>query len=281
MTTDRAGPEANEATEIVRRAGFASGLRGSRREKASADSPGSLLAEQIRVHFEGVKAVDDVDCVLHAGEILGLIGPNGAGKTTLVNVLSGFQRPTAGRIVLGGVDVTKWPAHRLAQHGVVRTFQSLRLFNNMTVLENVEVAGVANGLTRRQAAKQGAEMLEILHLRDRAGEFASALPQGEERRLGIARAVAAGPKFVLLDEPAAGLNEAESDDLMGTIGTVRDRFGCGVLVIEHDMRVIMGLSERIQVLNYGKTISAGSPAEVRSDRAVIEAYLGTPKRQHA
>jgi ABC-type branched-subunit amino acid transport system ATPase component len=247
------------------------------RTQVTSNGNDVLAAHDVRVHFEGVKAVDGVDCVLQRGEILGLIGPNGAGKTTLVNCMSGFQRLMGGRIVVGGDDITRWPPHRRARKGLARTFQNLRLFPDFTALENVEVAAVANGLNRRAAKTRAAELLEIVRLRDRARERASALPQGDERRLGIARALATEPNFILLDEPAAGLNESESDELMEIIGGIRDRFGCGVLVIEHDMRVIMQLSERIQVLDHGKTISVGSPKEVRADPIVIEAYLGSRK----
>jgi ABC-type branched-subunit amino acid transport system ATPase component len=241
------------------------------------DNSDRLETRSVRVHFEGVKAVDDVDLVLDRGEILGLIGPNGAGKTTLVNVLSGFQPVLAGTVWLSGVNVTGWAPHRLARSGLARTFQNLRLFNNLTVLENVEVGAVANGFSRKEARRQASELLELLRLSDKTTERASALPQGEERRVGIARALATRPAFILLDEPAAGLNEAETRELMTMIAAFRDRLSCGVLVIEHDMRVIMGLSERIQVLDYGKTISVGDPTDVRKDPAVIKSYLGTRK----
>ena len=235
----------------------------------------TLEARGVRVYFEGVKAVDGVDFFLSRGEILGLIGPNGAGKTTLVNVLTGFQRPNEGSVALSGVGVLGWPPHRLARKGLARTFQNIRLFGDLTVLENVEVGGVGTGLGRRDARKRAWELLQTMHLIPKADERASALPMGDERRLEIARALATGPTFLLLDEPAAGLNETEGDELVATIRSLRDQLGCGVLVIEHDMRVIMRLCERIQVLNYGKTISLGTPKEVRNDPAVIDAYLGT------
>lgn len=234
-----------------------------------------LEARGLSVQFEGVKAIDGVDVDVNRGEILGLIGPNGAGKTTLVNVLTGFQHPTAGRIQLGETDVTSWPAHKLARVGLGRTFQGVRPFAELTVLENVEVAAVCSGLRRRAAHARAAEIVDEVGLAKHASANAGSLPHGDARRLSIARAMARGPRFLLLDEPAAGLNEAESDALIATISEIRDRGGCGVLLIEHDMRVIMGVCERIQVLDYGKTISMGTPTEIQNDSKVIEAYLGT------
>jgi len=237
----------------------------------------ALEAVQISAHFGGVKAVDHVDLALTRGEILGLIGPNGAGKTTLVNVLTGFQETVSGRVRMCGADVLGWPPQRLARSGLARTFQNLRLFLDLTVLENVEVAGVCMGLTRRDARTRAMELLKMLRLTERLSDRASALPYGDERRLELARALATHPKFLLLDEPAAGLNEVESDALVATIKAIRDWLGCGVLVIEHDMRVIMRLCDRIQVLARGGTISIGTPSAVRADPAVIEAYLGSQR----
>jgi branched-chain amino acid transport system ATP-binding protein len=242
---------------------------------AGPASRGELLeAHELSVHFGGVRAVDRVELELRKGEILGLIGPNGAGKTTLVNALSGFQKPTAGRVLLNGEDVTGWSPYRLARSGLTRTFQSVRLFPGLTVLENVELGGVGVGM-RRPAARRSARMLlERLGLSGKADSLATGLPHGLERRLGIVRALAARPAFLLLDEPAAGLNERESDELVGALTLIRDDFSCALVVIEHDMRVIMRLCERIQVLDYGKTISTGTPAQVRADPAVLTAYLG-------
>jgi branched-chain amino acid transport system ATP-binding protein len=239
-----------------------------------AAGEGRLEAHGLAVHFEGVKAVDGVDLVLERGEILGLIGPNGAGKTTFVNAITGFQTPTAGTIELDGVNVTGWNPSRLARAGIVRTFQSVRLFPRLSVLENVEVAAVGCGLNRRTARRTAIELLRRFDLAGRMHELGTGLPHGQERRLGIVRALAGRPKYLLLDEPAAGLNESESDELVGALGAIRDDFGCGLLVIEHDMRVIMRLCERLQVLDYGKTIAIGTPAEVRQNPAVLVAYLG-------
>jgi branched-chain amino acid transport system ATP-binding protein len=236
-----------------------------------------LEARGLCVHFEGVTAVDEVDLELRRGEILGLIGPNGAGKTTLVNALTGFQRPAAGRIRLRDTDVTGHSPQRLARMGLTRTFQAVRAFDELTVLENVEVAAVCAGQRRRAAHATALRIVEEVGLQSRAHGPAGALPHGDARRLSIARAIARRPQFLLLDEPAAGLNEVEGDELMRTISSIRDEDACGVLVIDHDMRVIMGVCDRVQVIDYGKTISIGTPAEVQRDRTVITAYLGTKR----
>jgi branched-chain amino acid transport system ATP-binding protein len=234
-----------------------------------------LHARGVKVHFEGVKAVDGVDLTLGKNEVLGLIGPNGAGKSTLVNALSGFVRCTEGAIGIGDRDVTKWAPYKRARGGLTRTFQSVRTFVSLSTLENVEAAAVASGLRRREARRWSTEVLDRMGLSARADVLAGALPQGEERLLGVARALATKPQFLMLDEPAAGLNETESEGLVTALREIRDSFGCGLLVIEHDMRVIMSLCGRIQVLDYGKTICTGTPAEVRKDPAVLAAYLGT------
>jgi ABC-type branched-subunit amino acid transport system ATPase component len=243
--------------------------------EAEAQNGAELLeARGLKVHFGGVRAVDGIDLELRKGEILGLIGPNGAGKTTLVNALSGFQKPTAGTVSLGGADVTGWRPNRLARRGLARTFQSVRLFPDLTVLENVELGGVAVGMRRPAARRWARDLLDRLKLDNKAHLYATGLPHGLERRLGIVRALAAKPAFLLLDEPAAGLNEQESAELVASLTLIRDDFSCALMVIEHDMRVIMRLCERIQVLDYGKTIRIGTPAEVRNDPAVLTAYLG-------
>jgi branched-chain amino acid transport system ATP-binding protein len=238
-------------------------------------SPHELHADKVSVHFEGVRAVDEVDLVLRRGDILGLIGPNGAGKTTLVNALTGFQRPTAGRVSLDDVDVTGLAPDRLAGMGLTRTFQSVRSFGDLTAFENVEAAALSVHSSRNEARRFVWKLFDWVDLVDRAHRTAASLPYGDERKLGLIRALATGPSFLLLDEPAAGLNEAETTQLQAAIRRVRDEFGCGILVIEHDVPLIMELCERIQVLDHGKTISEGSPAQVQADRAVMEAYLGT------
>ena len=247
----------------------------------STAPPALLQALAVRVHFQGVKALDGVDLAVQQGEILGLIGPNGAGKTTLVNVLSGFEHPTTGAVVFNGRDITTWGPAAIARAGLARTFQGARLFAGLTVFENVEVAAVSGGASRRDARALAWELLADLQLEQRARLPAGALSHGEERRLGIGRALALRPYFLLLDEPAAGLDEEESDELVGALSRIRDESGLGLLVIEHDVRLIMRLSDRIQVLDDGRTIAIGAPSEIRSDPAVLSAYLGTGKKAHA
>jgi branched-chain amino acid transport system ATP-binding protein len=233
-----------------------------------------LQAHGVTVRFGGLVAVDEVSIKLERGEILGLIGPNGAGKTTLVNVLSGFQRPLAGAIVVDDRDCTALSRHGFPRAGVARTFQAVRLFRGLTVSENVEVGYVAQGLGRGQARRRTLDILGELKLAEKAHRLASGLSYGEERRVGLARALAVNPRFLLLDEPAAGLAAAEADELRKLIIDVRSKYDCGVLVIEHNMALVMNLCERIHVLDGGKTIAAGTPAEIRSHAGVRRAYLG-------
>ena len=238
---------------------------------ATADT---LEAREVKVHFAGVRAVDGVDLTLERGEILGLIGPNGAGKTTFMNAISGFVPLTGGAVRLAGEEVTGSSPQKLVKRGLVRTFQQVATFPDLTVFENVELGALGAGLNRRKARTRTWELLEGLRLDHLSRYYASALPHGEERRVGIARAVAVSPTFLLLDEPAAGLNDAESEELARTIEQVRDDLNCGVLLVEHDMRVIFGVCQRIQVLDYGKSVAEGTPEQIRGDRKVIEAYLG-------
>lgn len=233
-----------------------------------------LEARGIGVAFQGVQALSDVDLLLEPREILGLIGPNGAGKTTLVNVLSGFHRPSAGAVMLDAADVSAWSPDRRARGGMIRTFQGLRFFRALTVFENVLAACFATGMSRSEARARTEHCLTLLGLWERRDDRADALPFGDERRLEIARAISGRPRYLLLDEPAAGLNELESRELVETIRVVRDELACGVLLIEHDMSVIMGVSERIHVLNYGRTIVTGTPEAIRENEDVITAYLG-------
>jgi branched-chain amino acid transport system ATP-binding protein len=238
-------------------------------------SAGALRAEGIGVDFAGLKALADVTLSFEQGEILGLIGPNGAGKTTLVNVLSGFQHPTHGSVKLAERDVTGWAPNKLASHGLGRTFQSVRLFGRMTVIDNVLAGAVSGGMRMKVARTFTWDLLERMQLTHAATIMAEALPHGEERRLGIIRALAARPAFLLLDEPAAGLNEHETDQLKQLLSTLPHDFEVGLLVIEHDMPLVLGLCHRIHVLDYGRTIAEGTPEEIRHNPAVIEAYLGT------
>jgi branched-chain amino acid transport system ATP-binding protein len=198
-----------------------------------------------------------------------------------VNVLCGFEHPTTGTVAVDGRDITAWGPAAIARVGLARTFQGARLFAALTVFENVEVAAVANGASRRDARAVARELLADLQLEDSARLPAGALSHGEERKLGIARALALKPRFLLLDEPAAGLDERESDSLVAALTAIRDAAGLGLLVIEHDMRLIMRLSDRIQVLDHGRTIAIGAPSAIRSDPAVLRAYLGTGKQAHA
>jgi branched-chain amino acid transport system ATP-binding protein len=240
-----------------------------------------LALEGIQVAFAGVHALDGVDVTLSPGEILGLIGPNGAGKTTLINVASGYQVPTAGRLRIDDRDVTAWLPRKLFAAGLSRTFQEVRLFWRLTALENVEVGLVGRGSSRRHARTRAAELLDYFGLGDHASKAAEALTRGDQRRLGIVRSLAGEPRFLLLDEPAAGLNEVESDELLATLRRVRDEFSCALLIVEHDMPLVMRLCDRVQVLDYGKTIAIGPPAVIREDPAVLTAYLGTQAGAHA
>jgi branched-chain amino acid transport system permease protein len=230
----------------------------------------------VGVTFSGLEALREIDLSLVQGEIVGLVGPNGSGKTTLLNVLSGVIVPTTGRVEFEGRDVTRWPAHRIAALGVARTFQNIRLFGQMSGLENVEVGAALQpghpvGAALRRAARAVLAETGLLGVADRP---ARTLPYGIRRRLEIARALATHPAFLLLDEPAAGANEAESDELRTLIAELRRAHGLGILVVEHDLRLIMRLADRIVVLNEGARIAEGSARDVSTDPAVRKAYLG-------
>jgi len=224
--------------------------------------------------FEGVHALRDVTLELGRAEIAGLIGPNGAGKSTLVNVLSGFDRPTSGTVELEGRDVTHWSPSRRGRHGLSRTFQHSHAFRSLSVRENLEVAALGVGAASREARLRASELLETLGLSAQAEAPAGTLAQGDERRLGVARALATRPRFVLLDEPAAGLPEAEVPEFAAVVRAVRDDHGAGVLLIDHNMALIMDVCDRIEVLDQGRTLAAGTPAEIRANLDVAAAYLG-------
>ncbi len=244
---------------------------------APAEQPqkGALRSEGVSLAFAGLQVLEDVDLVLEPGEALGLIGPNGAGKTTLVNVLSGFQAPDSGTVSLDGVDVTGRSPARLARNGLGRTFQAALPFPDLSGLENVAVGAMGMGVGKRRAVAVAADVLDRLNLLEQATLPAGSLPPGSQRLLGIARALAIGPRYLLLDEPAAGLNEAECEQLVAILRSVLSDFGCGILLIEHDMSIVMPLCSRVQVLDDGKTLRIGTPEEVRADPAVVQSYLGS------
>jgi branched-chain amino acid transport system ATP-binding protein len=234
---------------------------------------GSLRASSVSRSFAGVQALRDVSLELRQGEVVGLIGPNGAGKSTLVNVLSGFDRPTNGRVLLEDQDVTRWPAFRRGRRGLARTFQHSHAFRGLSVRENVEVSALGVGASQREAARRARELLALLGLDAYADRPAGSLAHGDERRLGVARALATEPRFVLMDEPAAGLPEAEIPQFATAVSMIRGR-GAGVLLVDHNVALVLEVCERIHVLDQGKTLAEGTPQEIRAHLGVAAAYLG-------
>ena len=235
----------------------------------------ALHAEGISVAFGGLRVLRGVDLTLRRGEALGLIGPNGAGKTTLVNVLSGFLAPDAGAVSLDGVDVSGRSPARLARAGLSRTFQAGLPFPHLSGLESVAAAAMGVGTGRRRSVAVAAEVLGRLGMREQAALPSGSLPPASQRLLGVSRALATSPRYLLLDEPAAGLSEIEGEELVAILSGVLEDFGCGILLIEHEMSVVMSLCPQVQVLDDGVTLRVGSPAEVQADPAVVEAYLGS------
>lgn len=236
--------------------------------------PDSLRALGVSRSFEGIEALSDIDLELAPGEVVGLIGPNGAGKTTLVNLLTGFDLPSRGRITLGATDITRWPPYRRGRAGLARTFQHGRLFRELTVRENVEVAALGARSSAREAHRRAGELLDLLGLAARSEDPAGLLPHGDQRKLGVARALALRPRFVLMDEPAAGLHEAEIPAFAAVVRFVHREFGAGVLLIDHNVALIMDVCDRIHVLDRGTTLAEGTPAEIRRNLDVATAYLG-------
>jgi branched-chain amino acid transport system ATP-binding protein len=248
-----------------------------------------LEAEDLCIRFGGLMAVQKLCIAVRPGELQGLIGPNGAGKTTAFNLLTGVYRPTSGRVSVGGHVVNGWRPHQIAKAGLSRTFQNIRLFGELSVLDNVMLGaqlrhprGLFTTLlrtggyvgTERMLRGRSMRLLEIFGLADRAGRRSASLPYGDQRRLEIARALATGPAVLLLDEPAAGMNPQEKVALMELIRFVRREFDVAILLIEHDMKLVMGICETITVLDHGETIARGTAEEIRANRKVIEAYLG-------
>ncbi len=236
--------------------------------------PGVFRAAAVSRSFDGVQALSGVTLEVQRHEVVGLIGPNGAGKSTLVNVMTGFDFPTSGSVELEGRDVTRWSPHRRGRAGLARTFQHSRSFHGLSVRENVEVAALGAGAGPRRARRRASDLLDLLGLTAYADVPAGSLAHGDERKLGVARALATSPRYVLMDEPAAGLSEAEVPEFGAVVRGVRDDHDAGVLLIDHNMALMMEVCDRIHVLDQGRTLADGTPGEIRANLDVVAAYLG-------
>ncbi len=234
-----------------------------------------LGANKLSVAFAGLKALSEVDLAINTGQITGLIGPNGAGKTTLVNVLTGFQAPTSGAVTLNGTALSGLQPHQIRRKGIARTFQGGRLFRDLAVIDNLEVTGVGLGLSRARARAEAAAMLEWIGIAALANRIAGTLPYTDERRVAIGRALIGKPAYVLLDEPAAGMSGPEAAELSRLVHRIASEMGCGVLLIEHNVGLVLKLCDHIVVLDSGAVIESGTPDAIRNSEKVRHAYMGT------
>ena len=239
-----------------------------------------LHADKVSVAFAGLRALSEVDLTVSPGQIVGLIGPNGAGKTTLVNVLTGFQTPTEGAVRLDGQPLSNLKPHELRRRGIARTFQGGRLFRDLPVIDNLEVTGIGLGQSRAAAIAEATAMLDWVGIAPLAGRIAGTLPYTDERRVAIGRALMGKPSFILLDEPAAGMSAAEAADLANLIRRIAGEMGCGVLLIEHNVGLVLDLCHHIVVLDSGAVIETGAPVAIRASERVRHAYMGTAADTH-